>query len=153
MARLETLQKLPNRAARIVTRSNFDSSAKPLIHNLKWPTISLSLSLYVPCSLRTLATIDFHNSLSFAVLRIFSFLTFDCSLSSTCSVIHLLRLSRYVNRCFPLLLFPFTRPVSINSSKPSFLITCPKNSICHFLIVFIIFRSVPALRETSSLAT
>ena len=35
------------------------------------------LSLYVPCSLRTLATIDFHNSLSFAVLRIFSFVTFD----------------------------------------------------------------------------
>ena len=40
MARLQTLQKLQNRAARIVTRSNFDSSAGPLIHNLKWPTIS-----------------------------------------------------------------------------------------------------------------
>ena len=40
MTRLQTLQKLQNRAAIIVTRSNFDSSAKPLIHNLKWPTIS-----------------------------------------------------------------------------------------------------------------
>ena len=40
MTRLLTLQKLQNRAARIVTRSNFDSSAKPLIHNLKWPNIN-----------------------------------------------------------------------------------------------------------------
>ena len=40
VTRLQTLQKLQTRAARIVTRSNFDSSAKPLIHNLKWPTIS-----------------------------------------------------------------------------------------------------------------
>ena len=40
VTRLQTLQKLQNRAARIVTRSNFDSSAGPLIHNLKWPTIS-----------------------------------------------------------------------------------------------------------------
>ena len=40
MTRLQTLQKLQNRAARIVTRSNFDSSAEPLIHNLKWPTIN-----------------------------------------------------------------------------------------------------------------
>ena len=40
VTRLQTLLKLQNRAARIVTRSNFNSSAKPLIHNLKWPTIS-----------------------------------------------------------------------------------------------------------------
>ena len=40
VTRLQTLQKLQNRATRIVTRSNFDSSAKPLIRNLKWPTIS-----------------------------------------------------------------------------------------------------------------
>ena len=40
VTRLLTLQKLQNRAARIVTRSNFDSSAKPLIHNLKWPNIN-----------------------------------------------------------------------------------------------------------------
>ena len=40
VTRLQTLQKLQNRAARIVTRSNFDSSAKPLIHNLEWPTIN-----------------------------------------------------------------------------------------------------------------
>ena len=38
--RLQTLQKLQNRAARIDTRSNFDSSAKPLIHNLRRSTIS-----------------------------------------------------------------------------------------------------------------
>ena len=112
-----------------------------------------SLSLYVPYSPRTLTTIVLHNSLSFAVLRIFSLATCNFSVSSTCSVIHLLRLSRYVNRCLPLLLFPFTRPVSISSSNPSFLITCPKNSICLFLMVFIIFRSVPAHRKTSSLVT
>ena len=40
MTRLQTLRKLQNQAARIVTRSSFDSSAKPLIHNLKWPTIN-----------------------------------------------------------------------------------------------------------------
>ena len=40
VTRLQTLQKLQNRAARMVTRSNFDSSAKQLIHNLKWPTIN-----------------------------------------------------------------------------------------------------------------
>ena len=33
------LQRLQNRAARIVTNSNFDAPSKPLIHNLGWKTI------------------------------------------------------------------------------------------------------------------
>ena len=40
VTRLQNLQKLQNRAARIVTRSNFDSPAMPIIQKLKWPTIS-----------------------------------------------------------------------------------------------------------------
>ena len=38
--KLQTLQKLQNRAARIVTKSKFDTSAMTLIHSLNWPTIS-----------------------------------------------------------------------------------------------------------------
>ena len=38
--KLQTLQKLQNRAARIVTKSKFDTPAMALIHNLNWPTIS-----------------------------------------------------------------------------------------------------------------
>ena len=38
--RLQTLQKLQNRAARIVTKSKFDTPAMALIHNLNWPTVS-----------------------------------------------------------------------------------------------------------------
>ena len=37
---IETLQKLQNRAARIVTNSSYDVSAASLIKRLKWPTIS-----------------------------------------------------------------------------------------------------------------
>ena len=37
---LLTLQKLQNRAARIVTKSKFDTPAMELIHNLNWPTVS-----------------------------------------------------------------------------------------------------------------
>ena len=35
-----TLQKLPNRAARIVTNSSYDAPADALIQKLKWPTIA-----------------------------------------------------------------------------------------------------------------
>ena len=38
--KLQTLQKLQNRAARIVTKSKFDAPAMAQIHNLNWPTMS-----------------------------------------------------------------------------------------------------------------
>ena len=34
------LQKLQNRAARIVTNSSYDSSASALIKTLNWPTVA-----------------------------------------------------------------------------------------------------------------
>ena len=37
---IDSLQKVQNRAARIVTNSGFDASAAPIIANLGWPTIS-----------------------------------------------------------------------------------------------------------------
>ena len=40
MTKLQTLQKLQNRAARIVTKSNFDTTSIGLIQNLNWPTVS-----------------------------------------------------------------------------------------------------------------
>ena len=40
MTKLQTLQKLQNRAARIVTKSNFDTPSIGLIQSLKWPTVS-----------------------------------------------------------------------------------------------------------------
>lgn len=39
-ARLQALQKLQNRAARIVSNSSYDTSATLLIKNLKWLTVS-----------------------------------------------------------------------------------------------------------------
>ena len=46
-------------------------------------------SLYVPYSLRMLAIVELHSSLSFPVFRIFSFAACEFSVSSICSVIHL----------------------------------------------------------------
>ena len=40
MTKLQTLQKLQNRAARIVTKSNFDTPSIGLIESLNWPTVS-----------------------------------------------------------------------------------------------------------------
>ena len=40
MTKLQTLQKLQNRAARIVTKSSFDTPSIGLIQSLKWPTVS-----------------------------------------------------------------------------------------------------------------
>ena len=40
VTKLQTLQKLQNRAARIVTKSNFDTPSIGLIQSLKWPTVS-----------------------------------------------------------------------------------------------------------------
>ena len=39
-SKINVLQKIQNRAARIVTNSLYDASAAPLIQNLGWPTIS-----------------------------------------------------------------------------------------------------------------
>ena len=39
-SKINILQKIQNRAARIVTNSPYDASASPLIQNLGWPTIS-----------------------------------------------------------------------------------------------------------------
>ena len=40
MTRLHTLQKLQNRAGRIVTKSSFGTPSKDLIQSLNWPTVS-----------------------------------------------------------------------------------------------------------------
>ena len=40
MTKLQTLQKLQNRAARIVTKSNFDTPSIDLIQSLNWTTVS-----------------------------------------------------------------------------------------------------------------
>ena len=40
VTKLQTLQKLQNRAARIVTKSNFDTPSIGLIQSLNWPTVS-----------------------------------------------------------------------------------------------------------------
>ena len=37
---ISKLQKLQNRAARIITNSSFDASSKPLIQNLGWKTVN-----------------------------------------------------------------------------------------------------------------
>ena len=39
-SKINVLQKIQNRASRIVTNSPYDASAAPLIQNLDWPTIS-----------------------------------------------------------------------------------------------------------------
>ena len=39
-SKINALQKIQNRAARIVTNSSYDASAASLIQNLGWPTIS-----------------------------------------------------------------------------------------------------------------
>ena len=40
MTKLQSLQKLQNRAARIVTKSGFDAPSIGLIQSLNWPTVS-----------------------------------------------------------------------------------------------------------------
>ena len=70
-----------------------------------------------------------HNSL---------FLAFWISSTSCCliplSAIHAFRLVIQSIRFLPLLLFPSIFPVSARFSRPSFLITCPKNLSCLVLI-------------------
>ena len=39
MTKLQTLQKLQNRAVKIVAKSSFEASAMPLIRSLNWPVV------------------------------------------------------------------------------------------------------------------
>ena len=43
------LQKLQNRAARIVTNSGYDSSASALIKTLNWPTVAGMIKVETAC--------------------------------------------------------------------------------------------------------
>ena len=45
MTVIEKLQKLQNRAARLVTNSPFDATAIPVIRALQWPTVGELLIL------------------------------------------------------------------------------------------------------------
>ena len=47
--RLQELQKLQNRAARIVTNSRYDSSASALIKTLNWPTVADVIKAETAC--------------------------------------------------------------------------------------------------------
>ena len=47
--RLQELQKLQNRAARIVTNSSYDSSASALIKTLNWPTVADMIKVETAC--------------------------------------------------------------------------------------------------------
>ena len=47
--RLQVLQKLQNRAARIVTNSSYDSSASVLIKTLNWPTVADMIQVETAC--------------------------------------------------------------------------------------------------------
>ena len=39
MTVIEKLQKLQNRAAKLVTNSSFDATTLPVIRTLRWPTV------------------------------------------------------------------------------------------------------------------
>ena len=83
----------------------------------------------VPDLEQTLATMPLQTSLSSDNFKKFKPLL--CP-----PVAELQRLSRNVIRCLPLSRLPSTLPVKDKNSKPLRLHTCPKNSICLFLIVF-----------------
>ena len=83
----------------------------------------------VPDLEQTLATMPLQTSLSLDNFKKFKPLL--CP-----PVAELQRLSRNVIRCLPLSRLPSTLPVKDKNSKPLRLHTCPKNSICLFLIVF-----------------
>ena len=83
----------------------------------------------VPDLEQTLATMPLQTSLSSDNFKKFKPLL--CP-----PVAELQRLSRNVIRCLPLSRLPCTLPVKDKNSKPLRLHTCPKNSICLFLIVF-----------------
>ena len=47
--RLQVLQKLQNRAARIMTNSSYDSSASALVKTLNWPTVADMIQVETAC--------------------------------------------------------------------------------------------------------
>lgn len=57
------------------------------------------------------------------------------SLHGTCSVIHLLKRTKQLICCFPLLLLPPVCPISVEFFQPSFLMMWPQNFSCFFFIV------------------
>ena len=83
----------------------------------------------VPDLEQTLAAMPLQTSLSSGNLK--KFKPYLCP-----PVAELQRLSRNVILCLPLSRLPSTFPVKDKNSKPLRLHTCPKNSICLFLIVF-----------------
>ena len=93
---------------------------------------------------------DFHILLSFVVLNRFISFTLSFCLLGSCSASHLLRFVRYFSLCHPLLLFPSTLPVRINSSNPFFLIMCSRKSSCLFLMIINNAHLSSALLKTSS---
>ena len=95
----------------------------------------------VPDLKQTLATMPLQTSLSSDNFKKFKPLL--CP-----PVAELQRLSRNVIRCLPLSRLPSTLPVKDKNSKPLRLHTCPKNSICLFLIVF----NISALHSRKALS-
>ena len=47
--KLHVLQKIQNRAVRIVTKSSYDSSASALIKILKWPIVADMIKMETAC--------------------------------------------------------------------------------------------------------
>ena len=96
----------------------------------------------------TWAIMDFHSSLSLA---------FSNSATSwyltPLSPINSFKFAIQSDHFVHLLLFPSIFPVNARFSKASFLIKCPRNLICFFLISKISFMPVPALFKTSSFPT
>lgn len=56
-------------------------------------------------------------------------------------------------RCFPLSLLPSVCLVSVKFSNVSFLITCPRNVICLFLLLSLIVLLILIFSKSSSLLT
>ena len=86
-------------------------------------SVSGSLSLSLIYSLRTSVTKDLYNFLSFSVLRISSFATWMCSISSACSVIHF---SSFQNESIAISIY-FSSQLPVQSASKSFF---PRNMSC-----------------------
>ena len=110
---------------------------------------SLSLSK-CHVQLRVWAIMDFHILPSFAVLSRFISFALSFSLLGSCPATNLLSFIKYFSLCLPLLIFPSTLPVRVNSSNPFFLIMCPSHPSCLFLMIINNAHLVSALLRTSS---
>ena len=51
VTKLQTFQKLQNRAVRIVTKSRFDTPGMALIHSVNWPTVSDIIRSYTAATM------------------------------------------------------------------------------------------------------